>query len=137
MNQKLIAVALLWLRVLMGIGIATHGYPKVFGGDIDKLASGVAKLGFPAPELFAWAAALSEFVGGILVALGFVTRPAAALIFITMTVAAFGAHASDPFKVKELALAYWTISGALILTGAGPFALDHYVRWGKKTAEKK
>ena len=65
------------------------------------------------------------------------TRPAAAFIFITMTVAAFRVHASDPLKVKELALAYWTVAGALILTGAGPLALDHYVRWGKPAAKKE
>lgn len=118
------AFGLLWLRVLMGSGIAHHGYGKVFGGHLEPLTQGVAALGFPAPELFAWAAALSEFAGGILIVLGLGTRIAAAFVFITMSVAAFLQHAADPFNVKELALAYWTMAGTLILTGGGAFSLD-------------
>ena len=41
-----------------------------------------------------------------------------------MTVAAFVAHAADPFKVKELALAYWTMAGTLMCTGGGSVSLD-------------
>jgi len=121
-------LGLLWLRVLMGGGITYHGYGKVFGGKIDKFAEGVASMGFPTPELFAWAAALSEFLGGICIALGLFTRPAALCIFATMVVAAFVKHADDPFKRKELALAYWTISGALIGLGAGKFSLDCWIQ---------
>lgn len=62
--------------------------------------------------------------GGLLIALGLATRPAAFLVLVTMGVAAFIRHAADPFRVKELALAYWTIAGALILTGGGPWSLD-------------
>ncbi|MBI4431913.1 MAG: DoxX family protein [Candidatus Omnitrophica bacterium] len=117
-------LGLLWLRVLAGTGIAYHGYGKIFGGQIGGLTQGVAALGFPMPEVFAWAAALSEFAGGILLVLGFWTQLAALFVFITMSVAAFGAHRQDALNVKELALAYWTISGALMFTGAGQFSLD-------------
>lgn len=118
------AVGVLWLRLLMGIGIAHHGYGKVFGGHLEQFTQGVAKLGFPFPEVFAWAAALSEFAGGVLIALGLGTRVAAGFVFMTMSVAAFMQHAADPLSVKELALAYWTIAGTLILTGAGPLSVD-------------
>src|SRR3990167_1898879 len=126
--EKIKAVAtdlgLLWLRVLAGSGIAYHGYGKVFGGHMDKFTEGVTQMGFPAPEIFAWAAALSEFAGGILLAIGLFSRPAALFIFGTMTVAAFIAHRTDPLQVKELALAYWTIAAALFLTGPGKFSMD-------------
>jgi len=112
-------LGLLWLRVLVGSGIAYHGYGKVFGGRIDKFAEGIASMGFPAPEFFAWAASLSEFAGGICLVLGLFTRAAALFVFITMFVAAFIRHGADPFSKKELALAYWTTSGALMLLGAG------------------
>ena len=108
----------------MGAGIAYHGYGKVFGGHIARLTEGVAQMGFPAPEVFAWAAALSEFAGGICVVLGLFTRPAAFFIFVTMSVAAFVAHRTDALNVKEIALAYWTIAGALVFLGAGKFSLD-------------
>lgn len=107
----------------MGLGIASHGYEKIFGGHINRFAEGVAKLGFPIPAVFAWAAA-SEFVGGTLIALGLGTCVAALFVFATMSVAAFIRHAVDPFHVKELALAYWTIAGALIFMGPGSCSLD-------------
>ena len=115
---------LLWLRVLMGLGMAYHGYGKVFGGNMSQLIEGVTAMGLPAPEFMAWSAALSEFVGGILIAIGLFTRPAAFFVMITMFVAAFVAHASDPFSVKELALAYLTMAGAIVLLGGGKLSLD-------------
>ena len=121
-------LGLLFLRVMMGAGIAYHGYGKVFGGHITMLTEGVTKMGLPFPEVMAWAAALSEFAGGILIVLGLFTRPAALSVFVTMTVAAFVAHKADPLQVKEIALAYWTISGALIFLGAGSFSVASLIK---------
>jgi len=94
---------------------------------MDSFILGVEKLGFPLPELFAWMAALSEMIGGLLIILGMGTRFAAFLIFITMSVAAFIRHGSDPFRIKELALTYWTMAGTLILTGGGRYSLERYL----------
>ena len=127
MRENLASVGLLFLRVLAGAGIAYHGYGKVFGGHMSQMAEGVAALGFPSPLFFAWAASLSEFAGGICLVLGLGSRVAALMIFFTMTVAAFMTHAEDPLKVKELALAYWAISGALVLTGPGSLAFDRFL----------
>ena len=123
MKDSLHDLGLLWLRVLAGFGIAHHGYGKIFGGMMPKFIEGVTAMGFPQPLLFAWAAALSEFAGGLLLAAGLWSRPAALAVFGTMSVAAFVAHAADPLAKKELALAYWTIAGALFLTGPGRFRL--------------
>ena len=124
MQEKRLSLGLLWLRVIAGAGIAYHGYGKVFGGQMPMMIEGVGKMGFPMPVVFAWAAALSEFLGGILWVLGLGTRFAALFVLITMSVAAFITHAKDPLQVKELALAYWAISGALLFTGAGSFSFD-------------
>ena len=35
---------------------------------------------------------------------------------------------TDPLKRKELALAYWTISGAIMFLGSGRFSLDYLIR---------
>jgi len=122
-----IHLGLFWLRILMGSGIAYHGYGKIFGGMMERFTQGVAQMGFPAPELFAWAAALSEFLGGIFIVVGFLTRPSAFFVFFTMTVAAFITHSADPLNVKEIALAYWVIASTLVLTGPGKYSIDRQI----------
>ncbi len=118
------SVGLLWLRALTGCSLATHGFGKIFGGHMEAFSHGVAQMGFPFPAVFAWAAALSELVGGICLAAGFGTRVAACWIFLTMSAAIFIRHAADPFRVKELAYLYWAVSGALIAMGGGRYALE-------------
>lgn len=129
-NAFLTNTGLLWLRVLAGSGMAWHGYDKIFNGQMATFTEGVAALGFPVPIFFAWAAALSEFVGGVCIALGLWTPVAALFVFLTMSVAVFVQHANDPFSTKELALAYWTIAGSLMCFGAGNYSLDYLL--GKK-----
>jgi putative oxidoreductase len=123
-KEILLAVGLLLLRIVAGFGLATHGYQKLFSGHMSQFTATVSTLGFPIPALFAWAAAMSEFLGGILTAIGLKTRPAAIAAFITMAVAAIIFHRHDPFKTKELALVYMSAFGTLALTGPGRFSLD-------------
>lgn len=120
-------VGLLFLR-LAGVGLATHGYAKVFGGGIDDVISATKDMGFPLPAIFGWAAAVSELLGGALVAVGLFTRPAAVFAAITMFVAAFLRHASDSFKERELALAYLVILLALACMGPGKWSVDGVAR---------
>lgn len=115
------------LRAFAGTSLAlAHGLGKM--PPSEKFVGGVSSLGFPAPELFAWAAGLAELVGGLLVAIGLCTRPAAAMAGFTMLVAAFGQHASDPFARKELALLYLSSMLCLLLVGSGRFGLDALIR---------
>lgn len=143
MHEFVINAGLLWLRVLMGAGIAYHGYLKIAKGTVAGLATRAGEWGFPVPMFFAWAATLSEFAGGILLVLGLMTRPAATLILATMVVAAFVAHGNDPWflvnsperRAKELALCYGVMAGALVLMGGGKFSLDAVI-WPKFFGKK-
>ncbi|MCG3205690.1 MAG: hypothetical protein KCHDKBKB_02412 [Elusimicrobia bacterium] len=123
-KEKLLHSGLLCLRIFLGLGMAYHGYGKVFGGHITLLTEGLAGMGFPLPVVFAWLAALAEFGGGLCIALGIGTRIAALFVFVTMAVAFFVAHAKDPFQVKELAYLYGAGALSLILTGGGRFSID-------------
>jgi putative oxidoreductase len=114
---------LLLLRVWLGAMMIVHGQGKVLG-DNAKFMAGVAELGFPVPEFFGWAAALSEFVGGILLVLGFGTRITSIMVAITMAVAAFMGHAGDPFRVRELALTYLVLAIVVCLLGPGRVSID-------------
>ena len=154
MSKTLLSdVALLLLR-LSGLGMAlAHGYGKVVSlaaGEGDGFIAGVASLGFPLPALFAWSAALAEFLGGLCVALGLGTRVAAASAAFTMLVAAFlrhhalqhllvalGAMKASEETVRswgnpELALVYLVVFAALALTGGGRFSLERLFRRGRR-----
>ncbi len=115
--------ALLVVRVWLGAMMAYHGFPKVFG-NAQGFVEYLNKLGFPAPELWAALAGGAEFFGGLLIVVGFLTRPAAIAVLITMLVAGFIAHGADPFSKKELALAYVALSLTTLLSGSGKFSLD-------------
>jgi putative oxidoreductase len=115
------------LRLFVGLSMAfAHGLGKI--PPNQQLIDGVASMGFPLPEFFAWAAALSEFAGGILIVAGLFTRYAALFLGITMAVAAFKVHGADPFQVKELAFFYLFSCITLLLQGAGRFSLDSLLR---------
>src|SRR5687768_15636781 len=84
-------VGLLLLRVYTGVVFAVmHGWPKF--QNPSMIIGGTEKLGFPAPTLFGWMAIFAELAGGVLIAVGLATRPAAFLLASTMMVAGFMAH---------------------------------------------
>jgi len=127
LSQNKVDLAILWIRVLTGLGIMTHGSSKIFGGNMDGFINGVGNMGFPIPAFFGWLAALSEFVGGWMLVCGFGTRIAAVLLAGTMFVAAFIRHGDDPFSGKEKALTYLTLAGAAGILGGGKYSLDYLI----------
>jgi len=120
-------VGLMILRVFTGLVLASqHGIRKI--PPHENFVQGVGELGFPLPEFFAWAAGSSEFFGGLLLAIGLLTRPAAFFILITMITAAFGRHAADPFSDKELALTFGFMALCFLLLGGGRYAIDAIIQ---------
>lgn len=113
---------LLILRLAVGGMLLTHGLPKavrLFQGQhdfADPLGLG------PLPTLII--AVLVEVVCVVLVMVGFKARWAAVPVVLMMLVAAFVYHSADPWGVKEKPLLYATVFLALVLTGAGRYALD-------------
>jgi putative oxidoreductase len=124
-------IGLLLLRVFLGVGIATHGIPKLQGGVElwAGLGSVIGKIGVPGPAAFwGFMAALAEGVGGILLTLGAFTTLASFLIVFTMAVAVFVVHAADPFSGKELALLYLFGALAFLFKGGGRYSIDTLLR---------
>lgn len=128
-------LAWLLLRVAVGASLIPHGMQKLFmafnGPGMDKFAAGLAGRGYPAPTLMAWLVALTEFVGGALLAAGLLTRPAAAAVFIFMMVAAFGAHFPNGFFWTDKGFEYpmmWGIAALFFLIrGGGPYSVDRAI----------
>ena len=114
---------ILILRFSFGLTMAlSHGMHKI--PPSEGFIAVVASMGFPFASFFAWSAALSESVGGLLIAIGFFTRPAAFLLLQTMLVAALIKHGDDPFNKMESALLFASFSLSILLTGAGRWSLD-------------
>ena len=113
----------LLFRFFIGAAMAlAHGFGKL--PPSEQLVQGVAGMGFPVPVLFAWMAALAEFLGGLFIAAGLFTRISAFFLGFTMAVAAFVVHGADPFNVKEMALLYLFSCVLLVFTGAGRYSAD-------------
>jgi putative oxidoreductase len=116
-------VGLLVLRLFAGLSLAfAHGLGKL--PPSERFVETAAGLGFPVPVFFAWAAGISEFFGGLLLALGLLTRPSVFFIACTMAVAAFGASAGDPYTDKEKALLFLAVALMFLIVGSGRYGLD-------------
>ena len=117
-------VALL-LRLILGGLMIYHGYGKLIAydqilpifGDIIGIGS---KLSF---ILLIFA----EFICGILLVIGFLTRITVIPIFIAMVVAFFIAHGKDPFQVKELAFVFMCLSIVIFVLGSGKYSMDKLI----------
>lgn len=108
---------------MAGLTLAlAHGVGKL--PPTDPFVARVASMGLPAPGLFAWLAALGEFGGGLLLALGLLTRAAAIVVGGGMLVTVALAHAGDPFSAREAAVLFLAIGVLYALAGPGRYSLD-------------
>ncbi len=121
----------LLLRLVLGCAMVYHGYGKVVpatglhGSPIaamEHFSRSVASLGLP-PWL-GYVSALTEFVGGALLVIGLVTRLAALLVAINMTVALVTVNLHKGYGASEYTLALMAMAVMLLFYGAGAVALD-------------
>lgn len=121
-----------FLRLVLGAAMIYHGYSKVIpsggfhGGNtfaaLEHHSRYVASLGFP--YWLGIVSALTEFVGGILVLLGLLTRFAAILISINMLIAVIMVNRHHGYSGSEYSLALLVIALMLSFYGSGVCALD-------------
>ena len=121
-NKLQYNIGLALLRILPSAMLLTHGIPK-----FQKLISGNFEFGDPigigaTPSLFL--AVIGEFICPIFIIVGFKTRWMALAPAVTMLVAGFIVHATDPFGTKEKAVMYLVFFIAIILLGPGKFSID-------------
>lgn len=130
-NAITVDTGLTVLRIATGLAFAVV-FEKVLPrdgiwGPQEWFVADVAAMGFPIPSFFAWAAALSEFVGGMLLIVGLATRPAAFLNVIVTFVAAFLYHGGDVSQAGLTAVVFLTITMTLLIAGPGRFSLDNLI----------
>lgn len=112
--------ALAVLRIITGLLFLEHGTMKLFGFP-------AAQGGDSLPPLLL-VAALLEVVGGLLITIGFLTRPVAFILCGDMAIAYFMAHASRGFYPAlnggEAAILFCFIFLYLFFAGAGAWSVD-------------
>ncbi|RYG37897.1 MAG: DoxX family protein [Chitinophagaceae bacterium] len=118
----MVHISLLVLRIGVAALMLTHGWPK-----FTKVLAGNFTFGDPIgigsmPSLIL--SMLAEFVGSILILLGFQTRIAAIILMINMLVVTFFAHGADPFGKKEMPLLYFLVYFTLYFVGPGKHSID-------------
>ncbi len=131
---------LLLIRGMIAVVLMFHGSQKLFGwfegqgmGAFTEALVDMEKI--PMPEVAAYVSAGTEFFGGILLLIGFLTRLVAIPVAFNMYVAAIVVH-GGAFSLQkqgmEYALTLAVIATALILTGAGRFSVDGCL-WREKS----
>lgn len=128
--DRLQPLALLVMRLTAGLIMVAHGYQNTFRHLHDHVQM-VASLGLPA--WLGYVSSFAELLGGLLILVGFFTRPAAVAICIDLVVAIWKVHWHNGLMGDhgyEFPLAVATIAFALIFFGGGQIAIDHVLRGG-------
>jgi putative oxidoreductase len=125
-------IGLLLLRLTVGLTLAAHGTQKLFGWfggpGLSTTGQFFTVLGFPPGRRHALMAALGETLSGLLLAVGFATPAAVALVVSVMLVAAVTVHLGKGFFAQNggyeygfvLAMAALTVA----FTGPGSLSID-------------
>src|SRR5215207_11251816 len=122
---RLSEVALLFVRVIVGIIIAAHGWQKLAVlGPANFGQTLLAQSGVPLPIFMGYVVTVTEVIGGILLIVGLLSRLVALVLTINLGIATLlvnvhvGLLSSTDGVGAELPLAL--IAGVLAIVLAGP-----------------
>jgi putative oxidoreductase len=130
--QALAPYSYSFMRFCVGAMLIPHGYVKLFEGGAAGLANAYfVKWGLGAPLAWGYGIALLEFVGGILLAVGLLTRPVAFLIAVEMAVAVVAVHLPNGFfwvvKGYEYPLLWGLMALAIAVRGGDRLSVDRAI----------
>lgn len=134
-DLRLFDLGLLLIRVVFGLVFAAHGAQKLFGWfggyGIGGTGGWLESLGFRPGRAFATLAGSGEFVGGLLLALGFLGAVGPALMLSVMLVASITVHRKNGLFAAnngiELPLLFATAAIGIALIGPGRYSLDQAI----------
>lgn len=131
-RERISGFSLTFVRVALGLIFFMHGSQKVLGWYGGQGLSATVQMmqqnGLPAA--LAYLVCLGEFLGGLGLIFGALSRVAALGIFMIMAGAVVTVHGQHGFfmmnKGYEYNLALMAMAVAIMLGGPGKMAIDHY-----------
>jgi len=136
--EKFRPLALLLLRLALGIIFIFHGYPKLFTHTRETTQM-FEHMGFPG--YFVYIAGAVEFFGGIVMILGLFTRVAGLLLAGEMAIAIWRVHLPQGpitmVKNYEFPLVLAMAAFTLATVGAGLISLDQAIFGGGRRAPRR
>lgn len=132
--SRTVAGYLTWLaplavRITVGVVFMGTGWTKL--QNLPGIVRNFAALGIPAPEILTPFVSGVEFVGGILLLAGLLTRFAAVPLMIVMVVAVISAKLGDVDGLETFLgfeeVSYFVMFAWLAIAGPGPVSIDHFI----------
>jgi len=126
-------------RIVAGLAMVPHGLRATFGffagsgrvAGFKQTVEVLDKGGFRPAQLWSVLLTLTHFVAGPLLALGFLTRPAALACFVMLLVASFDRWRVGGYFANRQGLEFPMVWAALVLIfiafGAGRYSIDWLV----------
>ena len=122
-------LAPLAVRIVVGVVFTQTGWQKL--NALPRMIQNFRDWGIPAPEILTPLASGIEFVGGLLLLVGLLTRFAAVPLMIVMVVAILSAKLGEIDSIVTLLgfeeVSYFVMFAWLAIAGPGPVSLDHFV----------
>ncbi len=128
-GNKLQDSALLFLRLILAYGFYNPAVSKF--KNMESVSGWFETMGYPLPHFTAYMVATFEFLGVILLAVGFAVRLISIPLMIIMLVAITTVHLKHGFDAGsngfEVPLYYFIMLFALFAFGSGKYSLTHLI----------
>ena len=125
-DRRAVDVALLVVRIIVGVIFVAHGAQKLFGAFGGPGLAGVVGMMGPLGYLVT----IGEFFGGLGLIFGVLSRFSAAALTLTMLGAIAMVHGKNGFFAPtglEYNLALIGLLAPILIAGPGRFALSHFL----------
>lgn len=113
------------IRIITGLFLVYHGLEIFESAKMQDYASWDSVKSMPFPAFWAYLGKGSELVGGVLLAIGFMTRPAAILVTLTMLFICFKIGNGKFWYEDQYPFLFALLAMIYFFTGPGKWSVDN------------